>query len=414
MPGRSRFPRFRANQKGVGAVSPFSRRRGKLILVDGTRFDGRLAGGGSLPVWGEVVFNTSMTGYQEILTDPSYAGQIVVMTYPQIGNYGVHEADNESASPAARGLVVRDLSPFFSPGKGRSSLEEFMTKRGLPGLTDVDTRSVALRTRCEGAVAGVIGSEDQSDAELLDLARSVKDKVGRGLVASVSPNRSRTIAGRGGRAAVIDFGSKESIIASVRRAGLEIVVMGPGANPDGAFDTDAVLGGAFDAVVLSNGPGDPADLPGAVASAERLMGELPMLGICLGHQIAALALGAKTYKLKFGHRGANQPVLSHRTGRVHVTSQNHGYAVGDDIASVDPRIRVTYSNLNDGTIEGFADEERLIECVQFHPEASPGPHDTSFIFDEFFSRVRARREAGAAARGERGGEAVSRCPENSM
>ena len=385
-------------------MSPFSRRCGKLVLVDGSRFGGRLIGQGSLPVWGEVVFNTSMTGYQEILTDPSYAGQIVVMTYPQIGNYGVHEADNESASPAARGLVVRDLSPFFSPGRGRTSLEDFMVKRGLPGLTDVDTRSVTLRTRSEGAVAGVIGSEDQSDAELVDLARSVKDRVGRGLVASVSPHRSRTIPGRGGRAAVIDFGSKESIIASVRRMGLETVVMGTGARADGAFDADALLAGGFDAVVLSNGPGDPADLPGAIASAARLMGKLPILGVCLGHQIAALALGARTYKLKFGHRGANQPVLSLRTGRVHVTSQNHGYAVGDDIASVDPRIRVTYSNLNDGTIEGFADEERLIECVQFHPEASPGPHDTSFIFEEFFSRVSARRTAGARARDAGAGE----------
>jgi carbamoyl-phosphate synthase small subunit len=379
-------------------MSLSKRPRGKLVLVDGSRFDGRLIGERPLPVWGEVVFNTSMTGYQEILTDPSYAGQIVVMTYPQIGNYGVHAADNESAAPAARALVVRELSPFFSPGPGRTSLEEFMAERGLPGLTDVDTRSIALRTRRDGAVAGVIGSEDQSDEELLDLARAVADRVGRALVAGVSPERARTIPGRAGRAAVIDFGSKESIIASVRRAGFEILVMGPGANADGAFDTDAVLGGGFDAVVLSNGPGDPADLPGAVSSAGRLLGKLPLLGVCLGHQIAALALGAKTYKLKFGHRGANQPVLSHRTGRVHMTSQNHGYAVRDDIGSVDPRIRVTYSNLNDGTIEGFADEERLIECVQFHPEASPGPHDTSFVFDEFFSRVRARREAAAPVR----------------
>ena len=380
------------------------RRRGKLVLADGTRFDGRLIGEGALPVWGEVVFNTSMTGYQEILTDPSYAGQIVVMTYPQIGNYGVHDADNESARPAARGLVVRDLSPFHSPGPGRTSLEEFMVTQRLPGLTDVDTRSVALRTRSEGAVAGVIGSGDESDAELADLARSVADNVGRGLVATVSPGCARTIPGRAGRAAVIDFGSKESIIASVRRTGLEIVVMGPGARSDGAFDTGAILGGGFDAVVLSNGPGDPADLPGAIASARSLMGRLPVLGVCLGHQIAALALGAPTYKLKFGHRGANQPVLSRRTGRVHITSQNHGYAVSGDIASIDPRILVTYTNLNDGTVEGFADEERLIECVQFHPEASPGPHDTAFIFEEFFSRVRARRGTAAHPREARAGE----------
>jgi carbamoyl-phosphate synthase small subunit len=387
-------------------MSASRRARGKLVLADGTRFDGRLVGGGSLPVWGEVVFNTSMTGYQEVLTDPSYAGQIVVMTYPQIGNYGVHDGDNESATSAARGLVVRDLSEFFSPGRGRKSLEDFMIARGLPGLTDVDTRSVTLRTRSEGAVAGVIGSGEQSDDELLDLAVSVRDRVGKGLVASVSPRVSRIIPGRAGRAVVIDFGSKESIIACVRRSGAEIVVMGTGASGDGAFDAEAVLGGGFDAAVLSNGPGDPADLPGAVAAAQRLVGQIPVLGVCLGHQIAALALGGKTYKLKFGHRGANQPVVSHRTGRVHITSQNHGYAVGGDIAAVDPRVRVTYSNLNDGTVEGFADDERLVECVQFHPEASPGPHDTSFIFDEFFARVRARREAAGSAAGARGGEAV--------
>ena len=387
---------------------------GKLILLDGTRFDGRLVGAGSLPVWGEVVFNTSMTGYQEIFTDPSYAGQIVVMTYPQIGNYGVHEGDNESARPAARGLVVRDLSPFYSPGPGRRGLEEFMVQRGLPGLSDVDTRSIALRIRTEGAVVGVIGSAEQSDTELLELARSVKDRVGRGLVEAVSPRGVRVYRGLGGRAAVVDFGSKESIIASVRKIGLETVVIGAGAHPGGAFDTDAIIGGGFDAVVLSNGPGDPADLPGAVESAARLVGKLPILGVCLGHQIVALALGGKTYKLKFGHRGANQPVLSHRTGRVHVTAQNHGYAVGDDIAGHEARIRVTYSNLNDGTVEGFADEERLIECVQFHPEASPGPHDTSFIFEEFFSRARARRSGLTPLDNAGDEEGRERCRQDQM
>jgi len=395
-------------------MTALKRPPGKLILLDGTRFDGRLVGAGSLPVWGEVVFNTSMTGYQEIFTDPSYAGQIVVMTYPQIGNYGVHEGDNESACPAARGLVVRDLSPFYSPGPGRRGLEEFMVQRGLPGLSDVDTRSIALRIRTEGAVVGVIGSAEQSDTELLELARSVKDRVGRGLVEAVSPRGVRVYRGLGGRAAVVDFGSKESIIASVRKIGLETVVIGAGAHPGGAFDTDAIIGGGFDAVVLSNGPGDPADLPGAVGSTARLVGKLPILGVCLGHQIAALALGGKTYKLKFGHRGANQPVLSHRTGRVHVTAQNHGYAVGDDIAGRKARIRVTYSNLNDGTVEGFADEERLIECVQFHPEASPGPHDTSFIFEEFFSRVRARRSGLTPLYNAGDEEGRERCRQDQM
>jgi carbamoyl-phosphate synthase small subunit len=338
-----------------------------------------------------------MTGYQEVLTDPSYAGQIVVMTYPQIGNYGVHDADSERDNLAARGLVVRELSPFYSPGPGRRSLEEFMVASRLPGLTGVDTRSIALRTRHQGTVLGAIGAADESDAELVEFARSARERIGRGLVDSVSSGAIRAFGGRGGRAAVIDFGAKESIIASIRGLGVETVVFGARGTPAGAFDTDAVLGGGFDVVVLSNGPGDPKDVPGAIAAASVLAGRLPMLGVCLGHQIVALALGGDTYKLKFGHRGANQPVQCRRTGRVHITSQNHGYAVSDSIVELDPRIRITYSNLNDGTIEGFADDERLIECVQFHPEASPGPHDTSHIFEEFFSRVRARRAIDESA-----------------
>jgi carbamoyl-phosphate synthase small subunit len=379
-------------------MNPTERPRGKLVLADGTRFDGRLIGAdgpgaNSLPVWGEVVFNTSMTGYQEVLTDPSYAGQIIVMTYPQIGNYGVHDDDSESEFLAARGLVVRELSTFYSPGPGRRSLEEFMVSRGVPGLTDVDTRSVALRIRDEGAVAGVIGSEKHSDGQLLELARSVRDRVGRGLVQAVSGGNARTFQGNDGRVGVVDLGVKKSIVAAVRRLGVETVVFETRGSPTGGFDADSILTGGFNAVVISNGPGDPADLPGAVESVKKLIGKVPVLGICLGHQIAALALGGSTYKLKFGHRGANQPVVCHRTGRVHITCQNHGYAVSDGIAGRDTGICVTYSNLNDGTVEGFADEERLVECVQFHPEASPGPHDTSFVFEEFFSRVRARGQA---------------------
>jgi carbamoyl-phosphate synthase small subunit len=382
----------------AGDMNALVRRRGKLVLVDGTRFDGRLIGADPLPVWGEVVFNTSMTGYQEVLTDPSYAGQIVVMTYPQIGNYGVHDDDSEREPPAVRGLVVRDLSTFFSPGPGRRGLEEFMVRRGLPGLTDVDTRSVALRIRDDGAVIGVIGTHEHTDSELVELALSVRDRVGRGLVQSVSRGGVKTFRGRKGRVAVVDLGTKESIVASIRKLGIETVVFGAGDSSIGRFDDDAIIRGDFDAVVLSNGPGDPADVPGAIESTKRLIGKIPVLGICLGHQVTALALGGATYKLKFGHRGANQPVVCHRTGCIHITSQNHGYAVAADIGERVAGVRVTYSNLNDGTIEGFADEERLIECVQFHPEASPGPHDTSFVFKEFFSRTRARRETGGVGR----------------
>lgn len=377
-------------------MNPSERRKGKLVLADGMRFEGRVMGGGHLPMWGEVVFNTSMTGYQEIVTDPSYAGQIIVMTYPQIGNYGVHGDDNESSSPAARGLVVRELSPFYSPGPGRRSLEEFMVQRGLAGLTEVDTRSLTLRIRSGGAVVGVIGSEEHGDAELLDMARSVGDRVGRGLVRPAKAKGSPALPGRAGRVAVVDLGVKESILSSLGRCRAETVVFGARKTPAGGFDTSAILRGNFDAAVISNGPGDPADIPDAVDSLRDLLGKIPVLGICLGHQIAALALGGATYKLKFGHRGANQPVVDRRTGRIYITSQNHGYAVCPSITERDTRVRLTYTNLNDGTVEGFADDDRLIECVQFHPEASPGPHDTAFIFEEFFSRVRTRKTAAFA------------------
>jgi carbamoyl-phosphate synthase small subunit len=234
---------------------------------------------------------------------------------------------------------------------------------------------------------GVIGPAEQSDGELIDLARSVRDRVGRGLVRPARPKTSRCRPGKKGRVAVVDFGVKESIVSSLRKLGVETIVFGAEEAAAGGFDAGSILSGNFDAVVISNGPGDPADVPGAVESLRKLVGKIPILGICLGHQIAALALGGATYKLKFGHRGANQPVVHRGTGRIFITSQNHGYAVCPSIVERDARIRVTYTNLNDGTIEGFADDERLIECVQFHPEASPGPHDTAFIFDEFLSRV---------------------------
>ena len=369
------------------------RREGKLVLADGVRFDGLLAGSGTLPVWGEVVFNTSMTGYQEILTDPSYAGQIIVMTYPQIGNYGVHVRDNEKHFCSARGLVVRELSPFYSPGPGRRSLEEFMVENGIRGLSEVDTRGVVLRIRSEGAVVGAIGSREHSDEYLAGFARERSRSNGAGLVQSVTGAGTTRFPGKRGRVAVVDFGVKESIVASVRRLGVETVVFGATSSPGGGFATERILDDDFDFVVLSNGPGDPTDIPGAVASVSRLLGRLPILGICLGHQITALAMGGRTFKLKFGHRGANQPVICHRTKRVFMTSQNHGFAVGDDLAALEPGVEITYSNLNDGTLEGFADPVRMIECVQFHPEASPGPHDTSMIFDEFWRRVASLRSA---------------------
>jgi carbamoyl-phosphate synthase small subunit len=363
------------------------RRPGKMVLADGTRFGGYVCGAELLPVWGEVVFNTSMTGYQEVITDPSYAGQIVVMTSPHIGNYGIRPQDNERADCAARALVVRELSPFYSPGSDRVSLESFMSAQKLPGLTGVDTRAVTRHIRSRGAVMAAVGEAFRSDEALAALARDRAFSRGESLVEGVSGGLDGGSAGSNGlKAAVVDLGIKHSILRQVRRTGASATVF------DCGFSAADVLSGGFDFVVLSNGPGDPEDIPHVIDQTRKLLGRIPVLGICLGHQVTALALGGRTYKLKFGHHGANQSVLRRRGGRVFVTSQNHGYAVAGDIG--DRRgIRVTYTNANDGTVEGFASEEKKVECVQFHPEAAPGPQDTSFIFGEFLEKVKGWRHA---------------------
>lgn len=356
-----------------------------MVLADGSRFDGYVCGADRLPVWGEVVFNTSMTGYQEVITDPSYAGQIVVMTSPHIGNYGVHPQDDERPVCSARALVVRELSPFFSPGRDRISLESFMSQRGLPGLTGVDTRAVTRLVRSKGAVVAAIGEATTADAVLERLARERSYSRGESLVEGVSGGLGGEPGGGGLRAAVVDLGIKQSILGQLRRAGADTEVF------DCGFSANDVVAGGFDFAVLSNGPGDPEDIPRVVEQTRLLLGRLPVLGICLGHQVTALALGGRTYKLKFGHHGANQSVVSRRNGRVFVTSQNHGYAVAGDIGELG--VAVTYTNANDGTVEGFASDEMKIECVQFHPEASPGPRDTAFIFDRFMENVKGWRHA---------------------
>jgi carbamoyl-phosphate synthase small subunit len=358
-----------------------------MTFADGTCFRGYLAGTAGDPVCGEVVFNTSMTGYQEVVTDPSYAGQIVVMTYPQIGNYGACPDDNEGFGCAARALVVRELSPFFSPGPGRVSLESFMIDSNLAGLVGIDTRAVTRHIRSRGVVVAAIGSEDHGDDELAELARSHSFSRGESLVAGVSGARTGPVAAeRRGRAAVVDLGVKRSILDHVLGLGVSAVIF------DSGFSAHDVLSGGFDFVVLSNGPGDPEDIPDVIENVRRMLGKIPLFGICLGHQVTALALGSRTFKMKFGHHGSNQPVADTATGKVLITSQNHGYAVSDEITRL-AGAEVTFVNANDGTLEGFSVESLMVDCVQFHPEASPGPRDSAFLFERFLEKTRGWRDA---------------------
>jgi carbamoyl-phosphate synthase small subunit len=329
-----------------------------------------------------------------------------VFTYPQIGNYGITQGDSERSNVSARAVVVRELSPFYSPAPNRRSLESFMTDQGLAGLSGVDTRALTRRIRSGGAVIGVIGSLDEPDAYLRDLARIKMYSVGEALVHSVSgrlveqldqkfleENHSPDIQAGANtgqpRLAVVDLGIKNSILEALRREGFGTTIF------DVNFNHGDILAGGFDGLVLSNGPGDPAEVSLVIKEIEQLIGKLPMLGICLGHQIIALALGGRTHKMKFGHRGANQPVLCRRSGRVLITSQNHGYAVGDDIAKL-KGVEITHLNANDGSVEGFSVPARDVFCVQFHPEASPGPHDAAFIFEQFHHSIEGQRDVTAA------------------
>lgn len=350
--------------------------RGKLILEDGSSFAGQLAGG--VPAVGEVVFNTGMTGYQEVLTDPSYCGQIVTMTYPLMGNYGTAAVYDQAVKSYVRGFVIGELCEAPSNWQAESSLPQYLTGRKIPCLYGVDTRAVTRRIRSSGTMRGVI-VPDGAPAE------EIKAMFGRPpeieVVAEVTTREVYRMPAEGPRVAVLDYGIKRNILHSLVRAGCDLTVF--------PADTaaDAVLGGDFAGVFLSNGPGDPKDVPQSIAAVRELMGRKPIFGICLGHQLLALAAGADTYKLKFGHRGANHPVKDLMTGRVHITSQNHGYAV--DEATLDGKgFIITHRAVNDGTVEGMKHGELPVFSVQYHPEAAPGPDDNTYLFDEYMALLR--------------------------
>lgn len=370
----------------------------KLALEDGTVYTG-VSFGATGEIDGEVCFNTSMSGYQEIVTDPSYRGQIVAMTYPEIGNYGVNGEDVESGRPHLSGFIVRELSRTTSNFRSTGDLSAYLAAGGVLGLAGIDTRALVRRLRSRGAMNGVISTVDLDDASLVAKARASRGLVGRDLVREVVPTAAQSwdtalspwtklpapgetsAATHAGKPHVValDFGMKWNIARHLRDQGFRVTVL------PGTFTAEQVLAEKPDGIFLSNGPGDPEPVDYAIKTIQALLGKAPIFGICLGHQLLSLACGAKTFKLKFGHRGANQPVRNLETGEIEITAQNHGFAVDED--SLPAQLEVTHRNLNDGTIEGVRHRDLPAFSVQYHPEASSGPHDSHYLFDRFREMV---------------------------
>jgi carbamoyl-phosphate synthase small subunit len=382
-----------------------------LALEDGTVFEGRSFGRAG-EVTGEVVFNTALCGYQEVLTDPSYAGQVVTMTYPHIGNYGVNLEDAESARPQVAGFVVREVSTVVSSWRASGDLGRYLDQHGIVGIDEIDTRALTRHLRTHGAKRGVVSATDLDHASLVAKARASRSMIGLDLAREVTcaapwtfdpraegesasrhlvPVLKGTEAGRPRdgedlfRVVAFDFGMKRNILRNLAAAGCVVTVV-----PATTTAAEA-LALAPEGIFLSNGPGDPEPCTYAIEAAKELVERLPVFGICLGHQILGLACGGLTYKLKFGHRGANHPVKNLKTGQVEITSQNHGFCVDPELFGR-PELELTHVNLNDGTVEGFRLRDRPVLSVQYHPEASPGPHDSHYLFEEFVSMMRERRE----------------------
>ncbi len=357
------------------------RNKAILILADGTVFEGTSIGADT-ETMGEVVFNTSMTGYQEILTDPSYKGQIVTMTYPHIGNYGINMDDIESNRPHVSGFIVKELSCYPSNWRSQKTLNDYLRENGIPGIQGIDTRALTKRLRENGSQMGIISSNDLNPQSLITKIRSVPGLSGVDLVKDVTCDKQYRWEEAGENAEctrllviVYDFGAKWNILRSLNDAGCDVIVV-PASTP-----SEDVLAINPNGILLSNGPGDPEAVTYAIENVKKLIGRKPVFGICLGHQILGLALGGKTYKLKFGHHGGNQPVMDLLTRKVEITAQNHNFAV--DMDSLGSDVELTHVNLNDQTVEGMRHRKYQVFSVQYHPEASPGPHDSGYLFDRF-------------------------------
>lgn len=384
-----------------GIEHPHKPRKAILVLSDGRVFKGTGFGAKGEGT-GEVVFNTSLTGYQEILTDPSYCGQLVTMTYPLIGNTGVNDPDAESQKPSLSGLIVREYTGHPSNWRSTDHLDAYLERHGIVGIQGVDTRALTRHIRDAGAQQGIISSLDLDEKRLAKRAADLPGLTGRDLVREVTCEKpyewkegsfqlgtskfgpasadSENADSPRWRVLVYDFGVKRNILRRLVDTGCEVTVV-----PARTKAVDA-LAMEPDGIVLSNGPGDPEAVPYAVEATRSLIGKKPILGICLGHQILGLAMNGKTYKLKFGHHGGNQPVMDLTTGKVEITAQNHGFAV--DVASLGSEMELTHRNLNDGTVEGVRHTRLPIFSVQYHPEASPGPHDAGYLFNRFVEMMK--------------------------
>lgn len=374
-----------------------------LLLEDGKSWKGRFFSSPQQIV-GEVVFNTSLCGYEEILTDPSYCGQIVVMTVPHVGNYGITLEDQESKKIQVRALVVKEASSVFSSWRGRISLEEYLARSGVPGVEGIDTRGLVKHLRSFGAMRGIIATEDSSLEQLMVSVRESPLMEGQNLMTQVSSSvivdddRAGSFLARGEvrddlpMVVVYDFGVKGGILRELKKRSCGVIVVPP------SFPAGEALRMNPAGIVLSNGPGDPAACPEVVGAIRELMKrELPIFGICLGHQLMGLALGGKTYKLKFGHRGGNHPVKNLETGKVEMTAQNHGFSV--DEGSLPSHVKPTHINLYDQTLEGLRHLDFPFFSVQYHPESSPGPRDSLYLFEEFVRMVGENKEAGSCQPG---------------